>query len=151
MLGARVADLEHRLKVFEISGLWSAATSGPVLDLTWNEDGRDGMELMTPQRDLVVSSQAHSSLTHTSPPPHGQQSSQEFAPVSSPPQSPHHHSHQPPTDSSPSSHHHQPPNPEPLSPSDGADQVAGDNQAAGGGEGGNTDPTSLPETPVALA
>ena len=37
MLGARIAELEHRLKVLEISGLWSGS-SGPVLDLTWNED-----------------------------------------------------------------------------------------------------------------
>ena len=28
MLGTRIADLEHRLKVLEISGLWSTNTSG---------------------------------------------------------------------------------------------------------------------------
>jgi hypothetical protein len=72
ILGARVADLEHRLKVLEISGLWSASSSsGPVLDLAWNEDTKNGMELMTPHRDphLPTSSPPHSSLAHYSPPP----------------------------------------------------------------------------------
>ena len=68
-----MADLEHRLKVLEISGLWSASSSsGPVLDLTWNEDSKNGMELMTPHRDssdLSTSSPPHNSLTHHSPPP----------------------------------------------------------------------------------
>lgn len=40
MLGTRVAELEHRLKVLEISGLWSSS-DGLVPDLTWNEDGTD--------------------------------------------------------------------------------------------------------------
>ena len=43
MLGARIADLEHRLKVLEISGLWSASTS-LVPDLTWNEDSKVGLD-----------------------------------------------------------------------------------------------------------
>ena len=43
MLGARIAELEHRLKVLEISGLWSAS-SGPSLDLTWSEDSRPEMD-----------------------------------------------------------------------------------------------------------
>ena len=38
MLGARIAELEHRLKVLEISGLWSSTSLVP--DLTWNEDSR---------------------------------------------------------------------------------------------------------------
>ena len=43
MLGTRIADLEHRLKALEISGLWSAPES-LVPDLTWNEDSSIGME-----------------------------------------------------------------------------------------------------------
>lgn len=43
ILGARIADLEHRLKVLEISGLWSAST-GLVPDLTWNEDTKVGVD-----------------------------------------------------------------------------------------------------------
>ena len=41
MLGARIADLEHRLKVLEISGLWSASAS-LAPDLAWNEDNKVG-------------------------------------------------------------------------------------------------------------
>lgn len=43
ILGARIADLEHRLKVLEISGLWSAST-GLVPELTWNEDTKVGAD-----------------------------------------------------------------------------------------------------------
>lgn len=80
MLGARVADLEHRLKVLEISGLWSSSSTssssgGPVLDLVWNEDANDGGgELMIPHRAIHIpssssSSHPNSSGTHQSSPP----------------------------------------------------------------------------------
>ena len=38
MLAARIAELEHRLRVLEISGLWSG---GNGVELTWAEGGSE--------------------------------------------------------------------------------------------------------------
>ena len=132
MLGARVADLEHRLKVLEISGLWSASSSsGPVLDLTWNEDGKDGMELMTPHRDPHLPAPPHTSLAHQSSPPHLSSRHQlQLTPF--------------PSLSSPSNDHQSPPQPSlPV----GEKQVAPER----GGEGEKAGSNSVEGTPVVLA
>jgi hypothetical protein len=96
MLGARIADLEHRLKVLEISGLWSASTS-LVPDLTWNEDSKvgldsrkDGLRLLSPERaSNPHNPTSHPSPSHThSPPAHSTSLHHSSLSSSSPPAQP---------------------------------------------------------------
>ncbi len=45
MLATRIAELEHKLRVLEISGLWSG---GGGLELTWEDGGGEGILASSP-------------------------------------------------------------------------------------------------------